>query len=1151
MLQFITGTTGSGKTTYLRRLVCDAVNKGENAIVIVPEQYSFETEKSLYEELGAEKAMAVEVLSFTRLCNRIFREYGGLAGQYIDDSARLLLMSVTLGDLRDKLSLYAGKNSRLSFVQALVAQVSEFKNAGITPEALEVFSLAAPEGLAAKTLELAEIYRHYQTLIECGYKDAEDDCKSACAHLECNDFFAERAVYIDAFKSFTAGEYQMLGNILAQSPSVTVALCTDTLTDSEHGMGLFSLLQKTAARLTRIAKENGAETSVLVSLAENHRTAAEDLACLEKSIFRAGALPYAGGCENIRIVKAQNKYDEIEFVAASICDAVRGGTRYREVAVVGRDIDGYRQAFESVFERYGIPFFMDTREDITGRPLTAALLYALDAVRQGFDTESILALLKTGLFEAAEQDIAELENYCYIWRIDKKNWLSPFEQNPNGYGEASPADMLRLKAVNALREKTVQPLITLQGAVQTCTGAGFAAAVFAYLNNSGILARLKNADEADAIAADCEQLYDVVISLLEQFSVALGNTSLNLPQHTELFRMALSSVDIGSIPQTLDQVMIGSADRVRLSAPKITFLVGANEGVFPAAYQSGGLLSGSEREALCNAGLELSDTAESKSMEETYCAYIAACSPSGRLFVCYSCATLTGEALYPSSIVRGISDIMPFVPTIFPEQQEDELFYIVNKNTAFDAFCSDIRRDTELTAALAGLLSCDDEGKARVDRLLHPQSPSEYMLQSPAAINGLYGVNMGVSPTKLDEFYKCRLAYFCRYGLGLKPRRRAELSPLESGSIVHFVLQILLLRHSELAPLAADLKALNDEIDELLRQYIQANMGGEKDKPARFKYLFTRLRNTLVKLIQHLAREFDQSDFRPLYFELPIKREAPVSALRGNVSEEFLDVEALRIEPRELDYGAGRVYVEGTVDRVDIMRRDGRRYMRVVDYKTGEKKFDLTDVYSGLNLQMLIYLFTLQKNGAGELAGSVPAGILYMPARVKYSALERGADSLEAYAEQDKTMKMNGLILENTEVITGMEHGGQGVFIPAYIKTKEKTTGRAGNKTTEVTAEIKGDVATLAELGRLEAHINRLVTGMAESLHGGNIQAVPTYTKQYDKTCEYCAYRPVCTREDSDIKNEITPMPRDEVFALMAQAEEEDKAAEVSTDAKN
>lgn len=1137
MLQLITGTTGSGKTTLLRQRVCRAVEGGARAIVVVPEQQSFETEKALYEMLGAEKAARAEVLSFTRLYNRIFRQYGGLAGEYIDDSARLLLMSVALGELRDKLSLYSGRVNQLNFVETLVSQVSEFKNAGVSPEELEAFAAKAQgEGLAEKTAELAEIYRHYQLLIECGYKDAEDDAANACSYLESDPFFADYDVYIDSFKSFTMGEYRMLNHMLAQSPAVTVALCAPSAEDLDGGLGLFSLVQKTAARLKRIAKENGVEAALPERLLQNRRAQSGELVHLEQNIFRAAPAPYPARCENIRLVKAQNQYEEVEYVAAAIGEAVRRGVRYRDMAVIGRDLPGYRQAFESVFERCDIPYFMDEREDVTGRPLIAAILHATEAVRRNFNTDEILALLKTALPGVSPERIGELENYCFVWEINGAAWLQEFTGSPAGYAAETGADKLLLERLNALRAEITAPLRTFYDAVQHCDGAGFARAVFAYLTDAGILERLRTAEEDDPIAGDCAQLYDVLVGLLEQFATALRGVILPPAQLAELLRMVAASVDIGSIPQTLDQVIVGSADRVRLSSPKAVFLVGANEGVFPAVCRTGGVFSDDEREQMIEAGLELAATAESKALDETFCAYTALCAPREQLTICWCAATLKGEALYPSAIVRGVRSVLPLAEVLHAGEQ-DGLTLIQNDKTAFDVFCAGLRQDNPFTASLGEYLKRRGQG-ARVERLLRPVKASEYRLSEPAVLRRLYGGDMAVSPSKLDQFYQCKLAYFCRYGLGVQPRRRAELSPMESGTVVHFVLQALLLRHSDLAAATADEAALRGEIRELLRQYIETAMGGSQGKTARFKYLFTRLENTLVQLLLHLAREFAESEFRPVYFELPIKKpraEDVPAAQQGELQR----VQALRVDPLELEADGGRVFVEGVVDRVDLMKRGGH-YLRIVDYKTGAKRFDLTDVYNGLNLQMLIYLFTLREHGQGELAGATPAGILYLPARTQFSAMERGAGAEEAAAEQDKGMKMNGLLLESTEAITGMERGAEGVYIPVTIKTKEKTTGRGENKTTEVITEMKGDVATLAEFGKLGNYVKKLVVRMAESLRAGAAEAFPTYTKEYGKTCEYCAYRAVCGREEDGVKNEAERLDKETFFAKLEEEEAEE-----------
>ncbi|MBC8545540.1 exodeoxyribonuclease V subunit gamma [Clostridiaceae bacterium NSJ-31] len=1143
MLRFITGTAGSGKTTLLRRQVCADVEAGERVIVVVPEQVSFETERSIYDVLGARKAMGVEVLSFTRLCNRIFREYGGLAGDYIDDSARLLLMSVTLEEWKDALRLYGNRSGRLQFVQALVSQISEFKNAGVTPDALEEFARSAGEGgLAEKTAELSVIFRAYQARLAQSYKDAEDDLMSACALLEVNPFFSGYRVYIDAFKSFTAGEYRLLTHIIAQSPSVTAALCTDSLEDCEHGMGLFSLVQKTAARLSRIARENRVPVETIAVLTQNHRTPHPDLRHLEQNLFRSAAAPYPGAAPHLRLVRAANLYDEAEYVAASICELVRErGLRYREVAVLSRDLDTYGPALENAFERYDIPCFFDRRDEISQKPLAAALLHAVEAVRRRFDTDEILALMKTSLLGLSAREIGELENYCFVWRVRGDAWLSGFTANPDGYGKLTSEGREALERINATRARVAGPLQKLSDGLRGCDGAGFAHAVYAYLGDSGILDGLRRAGEDDPVADDNAALYDAVVDLLDQFACALKGVRLTVGQFSELLRLTLSALDLGVLPQTLDQVTVGAVDRARLSAPKAVYLVGVNEGVFPAVYQPGGLFSDAERERMQEAGLEISDTAQSQAVDELFCAYAALCAPSEQVTVSWPESNLKGESLYPSAVVRAVRAALPMAETVEP-QSLPRLFYIRNQKTAFDSFCAGLRRDDSLTASLAVWLG--EQGLTdRVALLSHPVAPDRYRLADQETIDRLYGRSLNLSPSQLDQFHQCKMAYFCRYGLCILPRRRAELDPMQSGTVVHYVLQMLLSAHRDkqsLEALVGQRGALRREVRELLDAYIEQNMGGRTGKPARFDYLVKRLEDTLVALARHLAREFAQSDFVPAYFELPIRRGG------GDTGKG-----APAAEPMEFTLAdGGRVRVEGVVDRVDVMEKNGKTYLRVVDYKTGSKEFDLTDVYNGLNLQMLLYLFTLRENGVESLDHPLPAGILYMPARTQFVAMERGQSERETEAEQEKNLRMNGLLLDDPLVIRGMEREGAGVYVPALIRRKEETvSGRGKNKVTRTVEEIKGDVATLAEFGRLERYIQRLVVQMGESLRAGEIAALPTYTKKYNNTCEYCAYRAVCGREEDGARLDADVIRDKDAFFQRLEEEEQAAGKEGSGDA--
>ena len=1131
MLQFLLGTSGSGKTTLLRKRAAQAVADGRDAIFLVPEQFSFETEKALYESLGAQAALHVEVLSFTRLCNRIFREYGSLAGEYIGPGAKLLLMSLALDELRDTLSCYAKKMHSAGFVEQLVAQVSEFKNAGVSPQML-LDAAGGGDTLGGKLRELSSVYGVYQAFLERSYRDAEDDLTRACGFLECETFFDRYDVFIDAFKDFTAAELMLLRHVVEQAPRVTVALCADTLEERESGLGLFSPVRRTAARLTRMAKEADVPVEEPVVLTENRRARHPELIHLERGIFRAAGEPYAGQGGAVTVVSAPDPYAEAEYVAATVCELVRTrGLRYREIAVIGRDLSAYRQAVESAFSRFEVPFFMDARADISDQPLTAAVLYALEAVRprSGLDTDAVLALLKTAMLPARRTHVSELENYCYVWEVAGAMWTRPFTGAPSGYGAPRTGDEELLARLEALRLRVATPLLVLQEAVRECDGEGFARAVFRYLEQSGIVAALRLGAAAEAggetppdgaprlpagALEACAQLYDALVDALDDFSVSLRGTRLSQQRFTELLRLVLLSIDLGELPNTLDEVMVGTADRVRVGAPRVVFLLGANEGMFPMAYKPGGLFTDAERERLAALGLELADMAESRALGETYYAYMAVCSASEALYVCHARAELRGRTLYPSSIVKGVRAALPLCASV-DTSCEDRALFVRNTRTAFDEFCRLVRVDNAFTASLRVYLSEHGEGE-RVQRLLHPRRPEELRLADAGVIAALYGRDIAVSPSKLDQFHRCKMAYFCRYALGVRPRRRAELSPLESGSAVHFVLQQLLSNRTVEELAALDDAALEQELSALLLLYIEENMGGAQDKTARFHYLFSRLRDTLFRLVRHLAREFQAGDFRPVAFELPIRREGA-----GGVPPVELPLE-----------NGGSVCVEGVVDRVDLLEKNGEKYLRVVDYKTGAKEFSLTDVYYGLNLQMLVYLFTIQRNGNGALGGTTPAGVLYMPAKTLYAALDRRATDDEAARKQDGALRMNGLLLRNLEALSGMERDGSGTFLPVTLKVKDN-----GDGTGET--DIKGPVATLEQFGRLEQRVYELVGGMARTLFAGDIAALPTYTKNSGNTCEYCDYRAVCGREENGARFEPDELRDSEVFERLEETDGE------------
>lgn len=1109
MLRFVLGTAGSGKTTRLIRYIKDVAESGGKVILLVPEQFSFEGEKLLYGHLGPQVSLRVEVLSFTRLCNSIFRRFGGLAGASVTPAAKTLLMSVAVEQLRDSLRVYGRSCRSTAFLETLVSTCGEMKTAGITPRALELCAgSCGEEPLGRKVRELADIYGAYQALLDRGYLDPDDDLIRACSLLEeGRDFFADYTVFVDGFTTFMAAEFRLFGHIVAQAAEVYVALTADGLHDSRQGMGVFSPAQKAAQRLIRMAGAAGVPVAAPEILPGLPRYKNEELAGLSRSLFRPGADPIAAGePQAVRLYAAADGYDEARYAAAQIARLVREeGYRYREIAVVARDTGPYERAVETMFARYGIPCFLSAREDIENTPLIGAVLGAVDAVRSNYDSETVLSFAKSTVLGLDPVAVAALENYCYIWGVRGAAWLGPFGGNPRGMaGPLTEEDIALLEQVNETRAAVIGPLEDLKRAIGGGTGRSFAAGIYELLRTvraaENLTESVRGLEGENAFLDSCAQTWDMLMDILDIFGAVLGEGKLPPGRLCELFRLATASAETASPPQTLDQVIVGGADRIRPARVRAVFVLGANEGVFPAQLTASGVFTDRERRRLIEAGVEISAPALEQSVLEQYFAYFALTLPEERLFVSCARSDLNGREMMPSMIVRQLEALFPGLKPHRP----GPLDFAAGGRSAFQLLAEHYREDTSLAAALRFWFAGQREAGA-LKRMEYAACKPPHRLTDYNAVRGLFGGRMRLSPSRVERYYRCPFSYFASDGLGLKKRGKVEFSPLESGSVIHNVLQVVVQRHGGKGLAALSEEQLAREVEEVISGYLAERVEGAEQLPARFQYLFKRLTGTLVRLLRRLGEEFAQSEFEPVAFELPISAEEGVEPLRLVTADGV------------------PVTVEGVVDRVDILEKNGAKYLRVVDYKSGGKDFKLQDILYGLNLQMLLYLFTVVENGRGRLGGAVPAGVLYMPARESYLTGGRDCGEEEAKDAQRAKWRMSGLLLEDEEVLRGMEPDLAGVFIPAKM-------GKGG-------LDAKSSLAGKAELGRLSRKVRELVVQMAESLAGGGIGARPTNSPDHD-ACAYCDYRAVCGFEQGDPVREIAKLDREAVLKRLEEEED-------------
>lgn len=1138
MLQLLIGPSGSGKTHYILDSLATLTAQGhKNILWLVPEQYSFESERAILRALGPVQASHVRVTSFSRLADLVEREVGGLAGQRLDEGMRALLMSRALTQVaalsEDTATPIKGLRMRLStdsaYVEQLLSLWQELRRCAVPTEELERVAneLAEEEGLLPQKAEaLYRVFATYEGLAAATGLDDLDGLTRLANRLADSTLPDGATVFVDGFKGFTAQELNVLKAFIPRVRQMTIALCTDTVGDKEddrRAYPLFSPVVNTVERLRRAAAPQEWE---VVSFTENHRTHSEALQALERGLYHPSPMVYEGDAAEVTVTPCADVYEECAYVVRQIRRLLREeGYRCRDITVVTRNLPDYQGILDEMLHREGIPCYMDTRQDILCEPLVVYIRSALRLAVGGWRTEELLRLMKTDLWPLSPTDIAEMENYVYTWGIDGNRWEREWTENPNGLdskeNEYTRATLVRL---NARRSALMKPLMTLRDCLRgKVTGRQFAMAVYTWLSGqkslpARITAQIATLEEMaqPVLAAHAERLWDQVMLILDRFALALGEQALPAAQLEELFTMLCRTIDMGSIPQSLDAVTVGSADRIRYSSPRAVFVLGANEGVFPAYPMGEGILSEEERSRLKTCGIDLAEDVLTQCVEERYYAYLALSAPSQRLTVTYH----TGGENAPSPLISAIDVILPH-HTIGAAQTADGSD-LESAHEMFARLAQETSHPTALTPSLRKVLEEQPAYAPRLAAVARSAEGKPFRIEDAATAQQLFGTDVCLSATQIEKFYHCHFSYFCRYGLRVLPRRVVQVDASVFGTLVHYVMETLLptytasgglvdeLREKEMTPEANHrlTARLQEDVRVAIAAYIESEMGGTAEKSGRFLYQVGLAERSACNMLWHTLMELRQSDFVPVDFELNIH------------PEEKTDVEG--IVSLRLPTSVGSVQINGSVDRVDLYRRfDGTVFVRVVDYKTGTKTFEMNEITAGLGTQMLLYLFILCDNSRRYLEEGAlrPAGVLYHP--LSDLVLKRGEDDKKRL----KQMCMSGIVLDDPSVVLAMEKGQDKtkLFIPAELNKEGKPAG---------------DVVSLHQFDLLRKTVESLLIGMADKLAAGEIDALPLQKKKEDP-CQYCDYKPVCARDQEDAMRELSKRSMKQVLEDMETALEE------------
>lgn len=1092
MLRLIIGRAGSGKTAAVIAEIAEAVAKGRGgSMLIVPEQYSHEAERELCARCGDGLSLYAEVFSFTGLARRVLQQQGGLAVPWLDQGGRLLCMSLALAQLSSRLSLYASAAHRPELQASLLAAVDECKSAALDPETLLAAAARAEGELAAKLRDLALILEGYDAVVANGRADPTDRLDLLAEKLGASGIGEGSRIYLDGFIDFTAQEQRVIRAILQSGAELTVCLTLDDMDGTDE---IFALSRIAAQRLRALAEELSCSVQIECLELRGDKNSALDF--FTDNLFSYVETRWAEGTDRVRLFSAPGLTEECELAAARAIELVREtGCRWRDVAVAVRGFEDYRRALESVFAHYGVPLYTARKSALLSKSIPALIASAYEIVCGGWDVDDVADYMRSALTGLAPEECDELESYLYKWQLRAPAWgrAGDWRQHPDGYGAAlDEAAERRLARINTLRRRLGEPLRRFERAGRAAhTAAEQAEALAGLLMELDLPARLEeraellSASGREELAAESAQLWEITVGALEQCAAVLGEAPMGMEEFSRLFTLMLSRYDVGTIPLSLDAVTAGDYDRMRRRSIRHLIVLGASDERLPAAEEGGGVFTEDERARLLELGVDLGPAGDNELWREFSLIYNCLSLPSESLTLCYAQSSEKAEPQRPSFVINRAKSLFSL-----PIEAADMTALRAASPQSALILAADPGRDGRARAAAEHFLHAEPERLAALERAARRTRGR----LSSESVTALYGHTLRLSASRIEKFAACKYAYFCQYGLKAKPYEPATFRPNDVGSFFHAVLERTAREVKRRGGFAAVSDgALREIVDEAIAAYIASELGGFAEKNARFRHLFNRLRGEVWQIVRDMAAELRRSDFEPLSFEL-----------------DFSD--AGTTPPVLLGEGESRMQLIGVADRVDGYLHGGKLYLRVVDYKTGRKSFSLGDVWYGMGMQMLLYLFALAEDGASLYGREVvPAGVMYVPARSALIGVNAEDDEKTVEKKLRSEMRRSGLVLnEPAELVEAWERGEDKLYIP--LKTKY------GKPTAET-------FATAAQMGRLCRHIRGVLGKMSAELRSGTIAADPCRLGSEGLSCERCDYYAACRFSDGEAGEKSRTLP--------------------------
>lgn len=1109
-LRFCFGPSGSGKSHRIYEEIMQraAEEPGRNFLIIVPDQFTMQTQKDLVMRSDRDGILNIDVLSFGRLSHRILEEVGTKEMPVLDDTGKSLVLQKVAADLKEQLPAMGSLLHKQGYIHEVKSAISEFMQYGISTQDMDKLITSAQKrgALAMKLKDLKTLYRGFQDYIRDHFITTEETLDVLRRSLSKSKILKGSVVVFDGFTGFTPIQNRLIQELMR--------VCAETIVTVTIGVGedpykmdgeqkLFHLSKKTVADLEKLAAEAEVERGedLFVKGGPNRFAKAPALHYLEQNLFRYQYEPYAGEQQEIHMFEALSPREEVHQTALYIRHLIREqGMTYRDIAVVIGVLEGYASYVETEFGQLEIPCFLDRTRGIVLNPMIEYIKSALQLYIKDFSYDTVFHFLRSGMADISREEIDELENYVIRtgargYRTYSRLFTRRTEELQGNAEGSEQAEEKTMERLNRIRQQFMDAVEILHMGSQEKAG-DYVSHLYDFLEQNQVQQKLLNYQqqfekEGDlSRAREYAQIYRLVMDLLDQVYELLGEEEISRQEFADILEAGFGEITVGTIPQNVDRIVVGDMERTRLKQVKVLFFLGVNDGNIPKNASKGGIISDMDREFLIESGTEMAPSPRQQMYIQRLYLYLNMTKPSEQLYLSYAKVNSEGKGIRPSYLIDTVRKLFPAMSVEYP-QNRSRLEQIEGRQEGARYLAEELREYVEGTLPeeerqdfylMYRAYEADAAGRDLLTRAAFRRYRESGL--SRIVARALYGQQLENSVSRLETYAACACRHFLQYGLSLQEREEFGFEASDMGTVYHAVLENFAgkLAESNLTwwdfteDFAA--KAVKESVEAYAATYGETVLYSS----ARNEYAITRMSRILTRTVLTLQKHLKQGSFQPDDYELSFRFAEDLDSIHVDLSEDE------------------KMHLQGRIDRIDVSEDAEHVYVKVIDYKSGNRKFDLAALYYGLQLQLVVYM-----NAAMEMESRkhpdkeiVPAALLYY--HIDDPTIETPVELTDEQINEQilAKLRMNGVVNSDPEVVERLDRYMQdkSVVIPVEKKKDGSFSARSG-------------VLSREEMQLISSYVDAKIRSIGREILDGKIAANP-YEKGNEEACTYCAYKKVC-----------------------------------------